>query len=125
MSYQGYVDEQLMASGFKAGYILDHNGYLVASSNDNQIPRAEGAALVQFFQDPESASSNGVTWQGVNYQVTTANPRSIYGENGSDGIVCVRTSGSIIIGVYDQRLKPGNAQTVVEKLGDQFEDLAI
>lgn len=44
--------------------------------------------------------------------------RSIYGKKGAGGVVNVKTAQAIVIGVYDDKLQPGNASNIAEKLAD-------
>ena len=37
---------------------------------------------------------------------------------GAGGVVCVKTGQCVLIGKYDDTIQPGQATTVVEKLGD-------
>jgi profilin len=48
--------------------------------------------------------------------------RSIYGKSGNTGVVLVKTGQTILIGVYDERMQPGNAAATVEKLADYLID---
>ena len=70
------------------------------------------------FTDPSSAFSNGVVVGGVKHLAIRADSRSIYGKKGSGGVVLVKTGQCILIGKYDDTIQPGQATTVVEKLGD-------
>jgi profilin len=51
-----------------------------------------------------------------------ADDRSIYGKKGATGVVIVKTQLAILIGVYNEKMQPGNAASTVEKLADYLID---
>ncbi|EFA78874.1 hypothetical protein PPL_08342 [Heterostelium album PN500] len=58
----------------------------------------------------------------IGVYVLKSDPRSIYGKQGTGGVVCVKTGKTVIIGVYNEKLQPGAAASVVEKLADYLID---
>ena len=47
-----------------------------------------------------------------------ADDRSIYGKQGANGVVCVKTKQAVLIGAYQEGIQPGEATKVVEQLAD-------
>lgn len=78
----------------------------------------EGAAIVSTFKTPSNAFASGITVNGVKYLAVKADERSLYGKKGNGGVVIVKTGQAVVVGVYDEKLQPGNAALIVEKLAD-------
>merc|ERR1711941_173152 len=65
MSWQAYVDQQLVGTGHVTkGTLLGHDGATWAATPGFTISPAEGQKLAAQFNDPASASSQGVTIAG-------------------------------------------------------------
>lgn len=47
-----------------------------------------------------------------------ADARSVYGKKGATGFCAVKTNQSVLIGLYDESIQPGQCANTVEKLGD-------
>lgn len=82
------------------------------------MSKEEGTKLVAAFKDPSGIRANGLHVGGTRYITLKADDRSVYGKQGSNGVVTVKTKQAVLIGVYDQNQQPGNAANVVEKLAD-------
>jgi len=54
----------------------------------------------------------------VKYFALKADDRSIYAKQGAGGAVLVKTSKAVLIGIYDDKVQPGQCANVVEKLAD-------
>ncbi|EGC36212.1 hypothetical protein DICPUDRAFT_91884 [Dictyostelium purpureum] len=120
MSWQGYVDEQLVGTGnITAAVIIGAaDGSTWATSKNWTLKGGEGAGIVALYKNPADSFAKGITAGGVKYMAIKADDRSIYGKKGATGIVVVKTTQCIIIGYYDETKQPGNAAVVCEKLGD-------
>jgi profilin len=117
MSWQSYVDQQLVGSGnFEKAALLGHDGSSWAASPGFTI--SEAAAIAALAKDPKKVLQNGVTVAGVKYLGIKGDERSAYGKKGSAGVCIVKTNQVIIIGVYKEGQQPGNAATTIEKLAD-------
>jgi len=81
MSWQAYVDSQLVGTGHctKAA-IIGHDGAQWAASPGFTLSANEGKSLVNAFQDPSSAFSSGLHIGGVKYMTIKADARSLYGK---------------------------------------------
>ncbi|EFA83938.1 profilin I [Heterostelium album PN500] len=124
MSWQAYVDDQLIGTGqiAKAAILGGSDGSTWAIKPADFLKPGEGPALVALFKSPADVFSKGITIGGVKYMGIKGDPRSIYGKKGATGIVCVKTNQSIVVGYYNEMQQPGNAANVVEKLGDYLID---
>ncbi|KAK5580033.1 hypothetical protein RB653_000046 [Dictyostelium firmibasis] len=121
MSWQQYVDEQLIGAGLSGAAILGHDGGTWAK-HKLDIPKQEGEGLVHLFNNPGDAFAKGINVGGVKYMCIKADSQSIYGKKGAGGCVCAKTGQSIVIGIYDDKIQPGPATLIVEKLGDYLKD---
>lgn len=79
MSWQAYVDDQLVGTGHVVGAaIIGHDGNVWASKNLS-LKAGEGAKLVAGFKDSASVLSGGIFVDGVKYLSIKADDKSIYG----------------------------------------------
>ncbi|EPZ31778.1 Profilin conserved site domain-containing protein [Rozella allomycis CSF55] len=119
MSWQAYVDSQLLATKkVTKAAIHGHDGNVWATSAGFSVNNTEMATLIAAFKDPSGIRANGLRIGSVKYIALRADDRSIYGKSGSSGVVCVKTKQTILIGTYDDPIQPGEATKVVENLAD-------
>lgn len=79
MSWQAYVDDQLVGTGHASGaVIIGHDGNIWANKNVS-LKGGEGAKIVAGFKDPATVLSGGFTVDGVKYLAIKADEKSIYG----------------------------------------------
>merc|ERR1712005_21198 len=99
MSWQAYVDQQLVGTGScTSGAILGHDGSTWATSAGFAVSAAEGQKLASQFANPGSAQADGVNVAGTRYMCLRADGRSIYGKKGAGGVCCVKTNMGILVG---------------------------
>lgn len=124
MSWQSYVDEQLVGSGhLEHGAIISAaDGGTWAESSGFPFQGSEGAGIVALYKNPADVFAKGVTVGGVKYMGIKADDRSIYGKKGATGVALAKTSQCILIGYYNEKQQPGNAALAVEKLADYLID---
>jgi len=119
MSWQAYVDTNLVGSGYiDKAIIIGHDGTAWASSKDFALKGDEAKKLIAGFTDGNSLRANGLYIAGEKYLTIKADERSIYGKKGSAGVVNVKTGLAILIGHYKDGVQPGQATNAVEKLAD-------
>ncbi|CEH17725.1 profilin [Ceraceosorus bombacis] len=119
MSWQGYVDTNLVGTGnVTAAAILGLKGGVWASSAGFTITPQEQQAIVSGFDDPSPLQAGGIHAGGKKYFTLSANPRSIYGKQGAGGIILVKTAQAVLVGQYNSPIVPGQATKVVEGLAD-------
>lgn len=119
MSWQAYVDNSLLGSkkvSKAAIHGLDGNPW--AMSAGFNVSLAEMKAIIAAFSDQSAARSNGLHAAGERFIFLRGDDRSLYGKKGATGLVCIKTSKAIIVGYYNDTIQPGEATTVIEKLGD-------
>jgi len=119
MSWQSYVDDQLVGTGqISKGIIIGHDGSKWAASSGFDLMAGEGAAIAALFKNPSEVFVKGVTINGVKYMGIKGDESSIYGKKGATGVAIAKTGQVILLGYYDEKVQPGNAVLVVETLGD-------
>jgi len=123
MSWQSYVDDQLIGTGNVAhAAIIGLDGNSWAQSAGFALKAGEGLAIVNLYKNPANVFAAGVTVNSVKYLGIKGDERSIYGKKGATGLILVKTQQCILVSVYSEQQQPGNAATVVEKLGDYLID---
>eukprot|EP01123_Difflugia_compressa_P010733 TRINITY_DN3_c0_g1_i3.p1 TRINITY_DN3_c0_g1~~TRINITY_DN3_c0_g1_i3.p1 ORF type:complete len:127 (-),score=37.17 TRINITY_DN3_c0_g1_i3:130-510(-) len=119
MSWQSYVDTNLVGTGLvSVAAIVGHDGSVWASSNGFKVSADEAKKLLAGFADPGPLRASGLFINGEKYLVLKADDRSIYGKKGTGGVVTVKTAQSILVGLYNEKIQPGQCANVVEKLAD-------
>ncbi|KAI8985266.1 profilin [Pilobolus umbonatus] len=121
MSWQAYVDNTLLGTGnVSKACILGAQGGVWATSEGFNLPASEIKELVDGFSNPDAVRANGIHINGVKYLTLRADDRSIYGKKNDTGVVVVKTTQAILVGLYDDKIQPGNCTKVVEGLADYF-----
>jgi profilin len=121
MSWQAYVDDQLVATGFvKKAAIVGLDGSLWANSPDLNLSADECTKIAAQASNVDSATGQSVVADGVKYMVLRVDADScvIYGRKGPDGVCVVKTNQAAVIGFYGEGQQPGQCNAVVEKLAD-------
>ncbi|KYQ96924.1 profilin I [Tieghemostelium lacteum] len=119
MSWQAYIDSNLVGAGLAQAMIIDNKaGGTWATSAGFALKPNEATKIVQNFADPSKFTAEGTVLGGKKYMTLKADNRSVYAKLGAGGAVLVKTGQAILIGLYDDKLQPGAASQIVEKLGD-------
>ncbi|CAN6179300.1 unnamed protein product, partial [Urochloa humidicola] len=124
MSWQTYVDEHLMCEidgqHLTAAAIVGHDGSPWAQSPSfPQFKPEEIAAIMKDFEEPGTLAPTGLFLGGTKYMVIQGEPGAVIrGKKGTGGITVKKTGMSLIIGIYDEPMTPGQCNMIVERLGD-------
>jgi len=119
MSWQDYVDNQLIASQcVSKACIAGHDGGVWAKSDGFEVSKEELAKLVQGFDKQEILTSGGVTLAGQRYIYLSGTDRVIRAKLGKVGVHCMKTQQAVIVSTYEEPVQPQQAASIVEKLGD-------
>ncbi|CAG9566772.1 unnamed protein product [Danaus chrysippus] len=119
MSWQDYVDKQLIASRcVSKAAIAGHDGNVWAKSEGFDISKDEVAKIVAGFENESLLTSGGVTIAGTRYIYLSGNERIIRAKLGKVGVHCMKTQQAVVISLYEEPIQPQQAASVVEKLGD-------
>lgn len=119
MSWQDYVDNQLLASKcVTKAAITGHDGGIWAKSDNFEVTKEEIAKLFQGFDKPDILANGGVTLGGQRYIYLSGTDRIIRAKLGRNGVHCMKTGQSVIVSIYEDPVQPQQAASIVEKLGD-------
>lgn len=120
MSWQTYVDTNLVGTGYVTkGAIygtLDRCKW--ASSHSFELKGDELEKLVEAFKSPDQVTEHGLYLGGEKFLILRTTGRSIYAKQGRGGAICVKTTKTVLVALYDDSIQPGACANVVEKLGD-------
>ncbi|KAF7508788.1 hypothetical protein GJ744_008665 [Endocarpon pusillum] len=123
MSWQAYVDQSLVGTGFvdKAAIFNTEGTSCWATSKDFKLSPQELREVVTAYNDtndPKAVQATGLHIAEEKYFVIKADEKSLYGKKGKEGVVIVKTKQTLLITHYPETVQPGQAATIVEKLGD-------
>jgi len=119
MSWQGYVDNNLVGTGkISKAAILGLKGGVWATTSGFTLSPEEQAATVQAFNSLSKTQETGVRLAGQKYFTLQAEGRSIYVKKGADGAIIVKTTQAILVAVYIAPIQAGEATVIVEGLAD-------
>ncbi|XP_064119996.1 profilin-like [Macrobrachium rosenbergii] len=119
MSWQTYVDQQLMGSGLVAkAVIAGHDGTCWAKSNNIEPSRDELTKLSQSFQDQNNLAMTGVHMGGEKFFYLSGTDKVIRCKKGKSGMHCMKTLQAILIAVFEEPIQHPQVASVVEALGD-------
>ncbi|XP_023175125.1 profilin [Drosophila hydei] len=119
MSWQDYVDNQLLASQcVNKACIAGHDGNIWAQSSGFEVTKEELAKLISGFDQQDLLTSNGVTLAGQRYIYLSGTDRVVRAKLGRSGVHCMKTTQAVIVSIYEDPVQPQQAASVVEKLGD-------
>lgn len=119
MSWQDYVDKQLIASRcVTKAAIAGHDGNVWAKSEGFDISKEEVGKIVAGFENESLLTSGGVTIAGTRYIYLSGTDLIIRAKLGKVGVHCMKTKQAVVISLYEEPIQPQQAASVVEKLGD-------
>ncbi|KAH0916990.1 hypothetical protein HID58_024650, partial [Brassica napus] len=127
MSWQTYVDEHLMCDvGDGQGHhltsaaIIGLDGSVWAqSANFPQFKPQEMTDIMKDFDEPGHLAPTGLFLAGLKYMVIQGEPNAVIrGKKGAGGITIKKTGQSMVFGLYEEPVTPGQCNMVVERLGD-------
>lgn len=118
MSWQDYIDTQLVGKDLKNAVIAGHDGNVWAKSQDFNVTPNEIQALLSNYSNQESLASSGISLGGQKYFYLSGDDEVIRGKQGKGGVHCVKTNQTLLVGIYDSPMEPAQAATITEKLGE-------
>jgi len=119
MSWQDYVDKQLLASKcVSKACIAGLDGNVWAKSDGFEVGKEEIAKLVLGFDNQDILTGSGVTLAGQRYIYLSGTDRVVRAKFGKIGVHCMKTQQAVVVSLYEDPIQPQQAASVVEKLGD-------
>jgi len=119
MSWQSYVDDQLLATKtVTAAAIAGHDGNLWATSTGFPATAEEVRKVLGSMGDTQGLAMAGVTIGGVRYMYLSGDEKVIRARKKTAGLHIMKTVQAVIIAVYDEPIVPEQCANTTEKLGD-------
>jgi len=119
MSWQSYVDDQLLATKMVSqAAICGHDGNIWATSTGFAVTAAELKHLSTNFGNMDVLPMSGLTLAGTKYMFLSANDRVMRGKKGTSGVHIMKTVQAIIVSVYAEPIVPEQCANTTEKLGE-------
>jgi len=119
MSWQDYIDVQLLGSGHVSrACIAGLDGNVWAKSENFNVTPEEMKKVVNGFADMASLPQSGVTVGGDRYIYLSGDDKIIRAKKGKLGIHVVKTKQAVVVALYEDPIQPQQCALVVEKLGD-------
>jgi len=122
MSWQSYVDDQLLATKAVANAVIcGHDGNIWAKSGDFSVTAEELKAVIGKFDDVGQLAQGGITLAGIKYMFLSMKDgqvKVVRAKKERNGIHCIKTNQTFIICTYQEPTVPEQAALVTEKLGD-------
>jgi len=119
MSWQAYVDDQLLATDkVSKAAIVGLDGGIWAHSAGYSLSKEEEKAIISAFDDPEATQGKGIRLGAQKFFTLEATKQHVYGKKQADGCVLVKTVKAVIVAEYTAPTQQPECVTIVEKLGD-------
>ncbi|KAI0674222.1 profilin [Trametes maxima] len=119
MSWQAYVDSNLVGSGkISKAAIIGLAGGVWASSSGYTLSADEQKAIISSFNNADEARAHGIRLAGQKFLTLRADERSIYGKKAADGAILVKTKQAVLVAEYTAPVQAPEATPVVESLAD-------
>ena len=103
MSWQDYIDTQLVGKELKEAVIAGHDGNVWAKSSNFNVTPGEIQTILNNYSSQESLASAGFSLGGTKYFYLSGDEEVIRGKQGKGGVHCVKTNQALLVGVYEVR----------------------
>lgn len=132
MSWQSYVDDHLCmelptGNRLKSAAIIGQDGNMWAQSAEfPELLPNEVENIMRGMVDAGTIAQNGLFLGGVKYMVIQGVPGEVIrGKKGPEGVTVKKTVSGLIFGIYADPTAAGEANLVVERLGDYLCEMGI
>ncbi|RAQ46639.1 profilin [Aspergillus flavus] len=119
MSWQDYVDYQLIQQGLAHAAFIGEDLVVWASSEGFNLSEAERRAMFDAFENQDHFYESGLDLTGRHFHPAAADDRIIRVVQEGNGAMLVRMKGFIIVGEYGN-LAPAQGQYFINKVADQL-----
>jgi len=119
MSWQSYVDDQLIATKVVTNALIcGHDGNIWATSPGIQATPAELKKVIDSIGNPDVLAPSGVLIGGIKYMYLSGTDKVIRAKKDKAGLHIMKTQQAVILTRYEDPIMPEQCATVTEKLGD-------
>ncbi|KZO90800.1 Profilin/allergen [Calocera viscosa TUFC12733] len=124
MSFQAYVDVQLVGTGkITRAAIIGIAGGVWGISGGYYLTPAEQKSIISAFDTPKAVYASGLILNKRKFLATYADDQKFYGLKGGEGCVLVKTTQAVIVAEYDDPSQAAEVKVIVEKLGEYFKNI--
>jgi len=121
MSWQSYVDNQLMGSGLiEKAVIAGHDGTVWAKSENINPSVDELSKLSSSFNDQSPLTMSGLHIGGEKFVYLSGTEKVVRCKKGKSGLHAMKTQQAVLIAVYNEPVQHSQVASIVETLGDYF-----
>jgi profilin len=121
MSWQEYIDKNLMGSGeLKHACIADHEGNLLATSPGFKISPHEVRAITKLLSTGDQVISTSMIIEGALYLTLRVDGNVFYGRKNLTTCVCIKTKQLLVIGTNNDHVQPGRAANIIGRFADEL-----
>jgi len=119
MSWQSYVDNQLMGTNLvQKAIIAGHDGTIWAKSNNVEPSTEELSKLSDCFNDQNPLTVSGLVIGGEKYVYLSGTDRVIRCKKGKSGLHAMKTQQAVLVAIFTEPVQHPQVANVVETLGD-------
>jgi len=119
MSWQSYVDNQLMGTNLiQKAIIAGHDGTLWAKSDNIEPSPEELGKLSDSFDDQGPLGMSGVVIGGEKFVYLSGTDRVIRCKKGKSGLHAMKTQQAVLVAIFNEPVQHPQVANVVESLGD-------
>ena len=119
MSWQSYVDDQLLSTNLVSqAAICGYDGNVWATSGGFAVSAGELKHIATNFGNMSVMPMSGITVAGTKFMFLSANDRVMRGKKGTSGVHIMKTVQAIIVSVYNEPILAEQCANVTEKLGE-------
>merc|ERR1711915_307905 len=108
MSWQAYVDTQMIQKNLKQAAIAGHN---------DDIKK-----LLNNYENSAEMAASGINLAGQKYFYLSGTDEVLRGKQGKGGVHIMKTNQTVLIGVYDEPLQGPEAANITEGLGSYLKN---
>jgi len=119
MSWQSYVDNQLMGSGMvEKAIIAGHDGTIWAKSDNINPSTDELSKLSSSFSDQTALTMSGLVIGGEKFVYLSGTDRVVRCKKGKSGLHAMKTQQAVLVAVFTEPVQHPHVASIVESLGD-------
>jgi len=119
MSWQSYVDNQLMGSGMvEKAIIAGHDGTIWAKSDNINPSTDELNKLSSSFSDQSALTMSGLVIGGEKFIYLSGSDRVVRCKKGKSGLHAMKTQQAVLVAVFTEPVQHPHVASIVESLGD-------
>jgi len=119
MSWQSYVDNQLMGGGLvQKAIIAGHDGTIWAKSNNIEPSPEELSKLCESFNDQGPLTMSGLVIGGDKYVYLSGTDRVIRCKKAKNGLHAMKTQQAVLVAIFTEPVQHPQVAGVVENLGE-------